>query len=635
MSDYHYESLFDKALEAGAKRNYKEAEEQLTKIVAETDSIPQALLYLGRTRHALGEYERAISAFSLYLEQFPESGEAWFFMGRTYLALGLLREAVHCLRLAIERGSDRPDTWAILGLAELRQKRSSKAVDSLLKAVNLAPQNKRIYKAYLNALSVHAIRSLAKGDYREAAAMLAFVIDNGLDGLTQHLYRASALKAMGQNMEALDEIKVVLSIENNDPSLHLQAAALYLAIGDSANAMKEISLSGINKFEQNTTSWSKEAIERYRIILALKEGKPKLALKAALERIRAGEADAAIRAVAAQANFELGRYQKASEHYRRAVEADPSSPELKLGLALALWECADYAQAGSMARAAIARGAKKEDALYIEVLCDVKLEKNPELLLPRVQDLLIKRPGDPRLIMAYAECLYRTGRPDLADAWFEKVLVIIPGHEMSLLYRISAAESVGNKLSALERYEDYILLYPDNTAIRKDYISALIDNKEWNSAVKTIEDGVAYGLKAYEAILAMAYRNSGRYREAAGLYRNLLKADPKNSELLLALTYSLNKSGSKSLAAELLERGAAYIAKDAEPYLALGVLRAREGDPEKAAAAFLKASELAPADPRPLRNLAKLYANAGISQMALRFEQQADSLEAKKRIIKK
>lgn len=231
--------------------------------------------------------------------------------------------------------------------------------------------------------------------------------------------------------------------------------------------------------------------------------------------------------------------------------------------------------------------------------------------------------------MALAECFYKTGSPDLADPWFEKVLLLVPDHEMSLLYRISAAQSMDNKQKILDRYNDYMVLYPDNSTIRKEYISALIDAKNWNTAVKIIEDGAAYGLKSFEPVLAIAYRNAGRYREAAALYRGLLRADPKNQDLLLALAYSLNKSGSKALAIELLERGAAYLEKRAEPYLVLGVLRAREGESEKAAAAFLKASELAPADPRPLRNLSRLYAKSGISEMAMRFAQRADSLEAK------
>ena len=107
----------------------------------------------------------------------------------------------------------------------------------------------------------------------------------------------------------------------------------------------------------------------------------------------------------------------------------------------------------------------------------------------------------------------------------------------------------------------------------------------------------------------------------------MLKSDPKNVEPLLGLAYSLYRSGAKAAAIELLERGGAFIGKSAEPFLALGVLRARQDDSEKAAAAFLRASELAPADPRPLRNLAKLYAKAGVQSTADHFNERAEALE--------
>ena len=150
-------------------------------------------------------------------------------------------------------------------------------------------------------------------------------------------------------------------------------------------------------------------------------------------------------------------------------------------------------------------------------------------------------------------------------------------------------------------------------------------------AAEVIEDGYAYGMagRKVDMMLALCYRNSGRYRDAAALYRKLLLPDPRNAELLMGLAWSMDRSGAKSLALELLERGAAYIAKNPEPYLALGALQAKAGLTEKAVSSFAKAVELAPADPRPLRNLARLYDKAGIPSMAMKFRSQAEALEVK------
>jgi len=629
MGKTSYAALFTKAQEAGTRRDYSEAEVILTRIVAETESIPDAWLYLGRARHALGDHDRAISAFSAYLRFQPESSAGWFFMGRTYLALGRPREAAASIHAAIVKGRDCAEAWALLGFAELRLKRSSKAVASLERAVSLAPGDTRIFRAYLNALYVHAIRTLSRGNASEASGMLGFVINNGMSGPAQRLYRARALRAEGRLSEAIQELEAAIKAAPDDPSLLLQVATLRFSIGDTEGAMSDIHRSGVTLPAQEGAPWTADAIDRWRILVALKEGDYKTALKASLDRIRNGESDAAIRAVAAQANYELKRFDRAAAHYKRAIEADPGAPDLRLGLALSLWELGDYTGARSAAKAASARGAVREDTLYVEVICDINTGADPSQLLPKVQTLLRTRPGDPRLMLALAECLYKTGRPDLADNWFLDVLSVWPDHELSLLYRISVSESIGALETAKERYAEYLHAFPDNAAIRKDYIDILVRDESWNNTATVIEEGYAYsGTRGYDGILALCYRNAERYREAAALYRSLLRADPANVELLLGLSYSLYKSGAKTVAVDLLERGAAFIGRDSEPYLALGVLRARQNEAEKAAAAFLKASELAPADPRPLRNLAKLYAKAGIPDTAAHFDERAKALES-------
>jgi tetratricopeptide (TPR) repeat protein len=632
MASTSYKALLKKAFEAGSRRDYAEAETLLSRIVAETDSLPEAWLFLGRARHALGRHDRALAAFRTYVMLRPDDPSGWFFTGRTYLSIGRTKEAAAFLRSSIAKGRSRADAWTLLGFCELRQRRSAKAVASLEKALEFAPQDTRIFKAYLNTLHVHAIRTMNQGNAREAASIFGFVIANGLDGPAQRLYRARALRTDGRIREAMQELEAAMVSAPEDTGLRLQLAALRFASGDAAGGMAIIRQFGSDLPESSGTPWNAETIDRFRALLALREGDPQSALDAALDRIRAGDADAAIRAVAAQANLELGRYSRAVEHYRRAVEADPSEPDLRVGLSHALLEAGDFTGARAAAKAAAARGASADETRYVETLCDVKNGSEPSVLLPKVQALLRSHPGDPHLLLAYAECLYKTGRPDLADSWFTDVIGIWPDHELSMLYRISVAESLHNDGEAMARYADYLGSYPDNAAVRKDYINLLTRSRSWAQAADAIEGGRAYGaFHSSDQLLALCYRNAGRYHEAAGCYRKILKKSPRDVEALLGLAYSLLKSGAKAIAIELLERGAAYIGKQAEPYLVLGVLHARQGASEKAVSAFLKASELAPADPRPLRNLARLYTKAGVPETASRFDERAKALETRRR----
>jgi tetratricopeptide (TPR) repeat protein len=629
MAKPSYATLMQKALSAGNERKYAEAEDYLTRIIAETDNVPEAWLFLGRARHAGGDPMRAVAAFRAFLSKAPDSPAGWFYIGRSYLSLGLARAAHRSFQQALSSGANHAELWTLMGLCELKLKRSAKALSCLEHALTLKPEDPRVFKAYVNALYVHALRLLSRGEADMARQMLSFVIDNGADGAAARVHRSRAFRLQGQLAAAVQDLREAMDMSPEDSSIPLQAAALYFALGRPDEALRMINQAGAELPGPADAPWTEDILERWRAALALAQGYPRSALDAALARIKKGDKDAALRAIAAQANYELKRYDRAANHYRLACEADPASPDFRMGLSLSLWELGDIEGARAGAKAAAARGADPGDSDYITLLCDAKAGARPEELLPRVQELLMARPADPRLMFILAESQYKLGMPELAERWLDHVVELQADNELALLYRIAAAESLGDTEAAIERYAVYMAKYPDNNKIRREYAALLMDSTRWNDAATLIEGGYAYGSagRTADAALALCYRNAARYRDAAARYRMLLKEEPKNVEYLLGLAFSLDKSGARALAVELLERGAAYIKKEAEPYLVLGVLRIRAKEAEKAAEAFMKASELAPADPRPLRNLARLYEQGGVPDLAARFRQSAERLE--------
>ncbi len=628
MAKPSYRNLLEKALEAGAARRYDEAEELLTRIAAECESLPEAWLYLGRALHARGEPGRAVAAIRAYLERAPEAASGWFYLGRSLASLALYRDALKAFARAQALGYARAELLALSGLCHLRLKRSDKAVQALERAVAAAPDDARVFNAYLNALFIHAARILRRGEADMARQMLSFAIERGLDGPAARLYRSRAFRALGRIDEAIADADDALRAAPDDRQLAIQAAALRLAAGRGAEALELLRSNGAALPGPEGAPWSEEQLERWRAAEALAAGDARAALEAAMARLRKGDADPAMRAIAAQANYELGRYDRSANFWKLAAEGDPGSADFRLGLALALWELGDQAGARAAAKAAAARGASPEDHEYLTLLCDAKAGARPEALLPKAQALLRMRGADPKLMFILAECQYKLGMPELAEGWLGRVLDAEPTHELALLYFISSAESQGHDDEALARYGRYLGLFPDNGAVRRDYANALMAKRRWAEAASAIEEGFAYGQAGTgaEAALALCLRNAGRFREAAARYRLLLKAEPKNAELLLGLAYSLHRSGAKAMATELLERGAAYIRADPEPYLALGALRYREKSVEKAVEAFTKAAELAPADPRPLRNLARIYEKSGVRELAAKYRDLAARL---------
>ncbi len=335
-----------------------------------------------------------------------------------------------------------------------------------------------------------------------------------------------------------------------------------------------------------------------------------------------------MRALAAEACRELGRFDRAAEHLTRALELDPGNPDLLFERAVCRWRLSEFQEALADFGRARKAGADADAVEYWSVLCRCRLGQGGPSVLESLQKMLRLRPADPPLMFALGEALYRDERPDLARGWFDRTFRADPGHEMAALYRISCRESLGDREGAFEAYADYLKRWPDNSEIRREYVGALMADRRFAEAAAGIEAGIPYespGTRDHAA-LAACYRNVGRYREAGTLYRSLLRAFPKNEEFLLGLALCLEKSGSGATAVELLEKGAPYVGKPG-PWSALGILHARKGRAERALEAFRKAADLDPGDPKPLRNLARIYEKTGLADLARKYKARAAAAE--------
>lgn len=634
MPDTKANELFERALKAGSERNYKKAAELLTAVLAMTDEMPEALLYLGRARYELGELGRSIDAFRRYLKSDGDTAAGFFFLGRSYLACARPEAAVACLRRSAEAAPDRAPTWALLGAALLKQKRAKAAVDCLERAVNLAPQDKRIYRGYLNALYGRAVRLLSRGDADMARQILGFVIDNGLDGAAIRLWKAKALRELGRIDEAIADCEAALRLAPGDPSIRWLRAGLLLAAGRQEEALGEFETLRRLYPDLPTLPRDDRGLARLRASVAFREGRYKEAIAVCMPLLRADPKDSPVRAIVAESLRATGDLERSKNHWTRAVEYSPKDPELRLGLALALYDLGEYEAALGAVERARRMGADSAETDYYAALCRSRLGEDPATLLPLLQSLVRDRNArnegaDPRLFFALGEALYRSGRPDLASGWFDKVLMLAPDHELSMLYRISVAESIGDEEGLDEAYKSYLEAYPDNAKLRREYINLLIARSDWAEAASQLEMGMPYGEMGGRSrrLLAVAYRNAGRFREAAVVYRDLLRAEPSSTELLVGLSYCLERDGHGDFALALLEKAPKAAKASADPWILQGALYARAGRMEAAVDTLRKATELEPDNERAWRNLAALYRRQNLTSFALNCEAQADRIK--------
>jgi tetratricopeptide (TPR) repeat protein len=630
MAQDEARELLEQALEAGRSRDYRRSAELLAALIARYGGGPEASLYLGRAHYALGEQGRAIGAFRRFLDEGGDPATGLFFLGRSYLACDKPLEASRLLRRSVAVAPVRASGWAILGAAYLKLRRTKAALDCLERAVGLAPQDKRVYRGYLGALYARGVRLLARGEAELSSQMLGFAIDNGLGGPAPHLWRAKALRESGRPAEALADCEAALAASPRDPSIRWLRAGLLLATGRQPEALREFESLRAEHPELPPLPGDDQALARLRAGTAFGEGRYKQALSDSLALLRHEPKDAALRAIAAESLRSLGKPERARNHWLRAVEAAPNEGSFRLGLCLALFDLGDYEGALRAAERARKLGSPKAEVDYYSALCRSRLGEEPEQLIPLLQALLRERAAsrteavDPRLMFALGEALYRSGRPDLASGWFEKVLGLAPDHELSLLYRISTAESLEDEAARLRAYGAYLEAYPDNQKLRREYVSALASRGDWAEAASQIELALPYGKPdaGTRRLFAAACRNCGRLRDAAIAYRDLLRESPGSGELLSGLVWCLYRDGKGEYALALLEKAPAAAKARAEPWILQATIYSRSGRDEDAVKALRSGLEAERGSERAWKALIALYEKRGLHEMAANCEEE-------------
>jgi tetratricopeptide (TPR) repeat protein len=129
--------------------------------------------------------------------------------------------------------------------------------------------------------------------------------------------------------------------------------------------------------------------------------------------------------------------------------------------------------------------------------------------------------------------------------------------------------------------------------------------REYIRAAELLPDRADVQVRAATIYVGLRQFDAARQHAAAAL-----AADPANTEAHLVLANALAGLRDLSAAVEEIEEAIALSPDDSRPYTSLGVLRAAEGKPEEALAAYLQAVEVDPASVDARLALGHYYWNA-------------------------
>jgi Flp pilus assembly protein TadD len=625
-----YQALLDEAIQAGRRRDYARAVELCSRIVASTDDCPQALLYLGRSYHALGDYARAAQALNFFVRQRPDSVPGLFFLGRAFIGLEEHARAVRFLKLAVEKAPGFAAAHGLLGMAYLKAHRPDKAIWSFAKALEIDPQNARLQVGYLNTALVLAIRLFHRGELPDAERLFNEVLGQRPESILAHLYMSALYMEQGKAKPALAHMDAAVALSPQDPFLHLQKASILMALGEKGAAGAEIQAGSLILRTSTKPSQSPEDIARFITINLFKEKRYRECVAHGTRLLRKSYADPQMHAIVGEAYRNLGDLAKAKNHYLRAIEGDKASLEPRYGLMAVLWERREFTDLLREAARVMPQEAADGPGRYFHSLALARTGSGIKQVLAELQQQVKVHGPDPVLMTELGGAYARAGLPELAEGWLERTLKVSAPTTglLDSLADVYAALGKQDRLGGV--FRQYLDISPDDRGVRRRYVRVLLKQDDFAEAAEQIALLLPMepGNVRLKSTLAVCYRRTERYADALLLLRDLLAESPGAEEHVKAAVYCLDRMGSRSVAIRVLESFMKEHGETLSLLLMLGVLHYQEGVLEKASATFRKAVSLSSRDWRANRNLGMVYRKMGNEVFADKFLEKARAFRA-------
>lgn len=614
-----------KIREAGKARDYKLAIQLCSKLLAQTDQCSEALLYLGRSYHALKLYDQALYVFRFFCSRKPDSLLGNFFLGRTYAALGLFKEAIPPLERVLKKQPHFTPALSFLGIAYLKLRRADLAVNCFEQALQLEPANQKLQNAYYNALLVQGIRLFYKKDLEHAARIFEFLVSQQKDNIIPVLYLAVIAREFSNFDYALYYYDQALRISPSDSVFHLHKAYLLFQLGREKEALDELTQVQNLVPADLKTFKRPEAILRLIAIIHFRNKRYREAIYFGKQALKQNYHDPDMHLLLAESYYFFDDLYKAKNHYLRAKEDAPERPEIFYGLAMVLWEKGDLHELLALTASWERINPSDQYIKYFKTLSLCELGSDATALIPDLQQLIHQFGPDPNLMLNLGRCYLLIGRAELAENWLLRTLKLIHDNYEAFLLLCQVYEKLNRLEDQLAVLKKIVTLFPTEIAQLKKYARLLLQHKRYQEAVLPLERLVTLlpENETYKRNLGLVYLKARHYQSALVVFKELIFKNPTSVYYLRQFIYCVVKLNNISQAILILEKATRFLPNEPDLLLPLGVLYARRKEFEKSASSLRAALAINPYDWRAYYNLACLYQRMGQRDMAATFRKRA------------
>lgn len=617
--------LAAEGLEAGRIRDYPRAVRIFSALAQ--NGWPEALLYLGRSYHGVGDCFMAAQVLKEYVRSHLSAPQGWFYLGRAYLGLGLFPRAVSAFKKSAQLGFDSPQLLGLLGTALLKNRQPEEAVDLLGAAVSRVPEHQGIKTAYFNALLVLGLKNFHLHRYAAAKEILEFLDGQNLhsDVVTVHL--AGCFRQLGQYDQAHDfYLKASLS-SPDDKALMLHRAECLIHLGQPDKARQLIKAAGIVPLPAEAEK-STPTLEQQLILRLLEAKKFRQAVFHSLKALKEGLPAAGFYHHAVyKAYYALGDRQKALGHLHQVRKIHPEDHGFYCEMLALLWELKNYA--GIRKEVRHFPGQERDmTSRYYDLLARCRLNPGQEEDWEELTQFESVSPPDPFLYQALAEAERSRHQEVQAVSWAKKALKLHPALEEAMEIILEVETRDPDSFKGIKSLVKAFLAYcPDHTKAQKTYVRILFREGRYKEAVKLLQAEIQrFGSRpGLLRALAFCYRQDGRWENALALYHGLLGKDPKNGTLLANTLYCLEKTGRHDTAARLAAAAVSAQPRNTTLLVFLGHHYYRQSERDMAGRMLRKALEENPQCSEAWLLLSRIAEDQGDKAKADRYRRQGST----------
>ena len=455
----------------------------------------------------VGDHASAKTYVSEYIEENPDSDEAFLLLGNILVRTGQAGEAITAFRTAIEKNPENVEALNGLGVVCRQLGRTTEALAAFRAALKVDPNDAAIHYNLGNVFKQSGDAGAAEQAYRAAAQR-----DPELSVAWNNL--GTMLQSQGRLDEAISVFRQGLIHDPNHPGLHYNLGVAY-----EQDDQQDAAIGEYRKALNSRPGWV-DALNNLGVILQ-RRGELDEAASVFDELLKITDRSALAHNNLATIEAQLGRLESAREHYRSALRLDPSYHRAVKNLAHLLRSHSSLTGAVDELGELVQRYPDDPDLRFLFSAACIEVDRLADAET-QLEEVLGMAPDNVEALRLLGAVYFRLGRRDAADECFSRIQDLDPENDCFRVDEARLYAEAGEPEAALSRVDAFLSAHPDD------------------------RDGL---LLRAESLLAME-----RADEALELLRELRDRLPDDSRVISLMARAQQELGSVEAALETTDR---------------------------------------------------------------------------------